>query len=124
MHLSLDGLLPVAHTLVVNASLRTAILLSNDSTGAHVVAQQQFSPNGMRVLIPLLEAYPHYCSYEELLATLFDLSLEESRKLMQETREACIRTLRRTIGSIRAGLRAFGLKVSSLRGLGYLLKAL
>jgi hypothetical protein len=124
MHLPLEGLLPADQTLVVNPSLRTVILLSNNAAGAHIVMQQLFSPNGMRVLVPILQAYPHYCSYEALLASLFRLSLQESSRLLQETREACIRTLRRSIGSIRAGLRFFGLKVHALRGLGYLLKAL
>jgi hypothetical protein len=124
IHLPLAGLLPVEQKLVVNPSLRTVILLSTNAGGAQVVIDRQFSPNGIGVLLPILQTYPHYCSYEAILASLLHLSLGESRRLLQETREACIRTLRRSIGSIRAGLRDFGLKVHSLRGLGYILKAL
>src|SRR6266567_8089146 len=51
LHLTLDGLLPANQTLVVNPSIRTATLFSHAPDGeAHIVAQQHFSPNGMRVL--------------------------------------------------------------------------
>lgn len=125
IHVTLDGLLPPHYTFVLNPLMRTATLFSNDAaSGARIVTQQQFSPNGMRVLLPLLQSFPHYCPYEALLASLFPLSLEECRQQLQEGWEMAIRPVRRAIGSIMAGLRAFGLTVLSLRGVGYLLKPL
>ena len=125
LHLTLNGLLPDDQTLVLNPVTRTATLFRNDGSGnARIVTQQQFSPNGMRLLIPLLQAYPHYCPYEVLLASLFPLSLEECRKQFQEAWERSVRPIRRAIGSIMAGLHSFGLTVHSLRGVGYLLKPL
>ncbi len=125
LHLTLDGLLPDDQTLVLNPETRTATLFLNDESGkARIVTQQQFSPNGMRVLIPLLQAYPYYCPYEVLLASLFPLSLEECRKQLQEAWERSVRPIRRAIGSIMTGLHAFGFTVHSLRGVGYLLKPL
>ena len=124
LHFSFPGLLPDDSTLMVNSAKRTVILLYNEARGRARVVTQQFSPNGMRILVPLLQAYPDYCPYDVLLSSLFPLSLEEGRKHLQEAWAATIRPVRRAIGSIMAGLAAFGLKVHSIRGLGYILKPL
>ena len=124
LHFSLPGLLPDDRTLVVNPATRTVILFSNEAGGRARIVTQQFSPNGMRVLVPLLQAYPDYCPYDVMLTGLFPLSLEEGRKHLQEAWAATIRPVRRAIGSIMAGLAAFGLKVHSIRGLGYILRPL
>src|SRR5260370_24927828 len=80
LHFTLEGLLPAHQKLVLNPSLRTPTLFSYTPDGqAHIVAQQHFTPNGMRVLVPLLQAYPHNCSYEALHASLFSLSLDVGR---------------------------------------------
>ena len=74
LRLTLDGLFPANQTLVVNPSIRTATLFSLTPEGENqILAQQHFSPNGMRVLVPLLQSYPHYCPYEVLLASLSSL---------------------------------------------------
>ena len=91
LRFSLQGLLPAHQTLIVNPSARTAILLNQ----AQIVAEEQFSRNGMRVLVPLLQAYPQHCPYTVLLA----------------------------IGQLAPGLATFGLHVRSLRDAGYLLEA-
>ncbi len=125
LHFSLPGLLRGNHTLVVNLAMRTATLLYNEAGGeARIVTQYQFSPNGMRILLLLLQAYPDYCPYEALLASLFPLSLEAARQQLQEEWEVSIRPVRAAIASIVIGLRSFGLSVYSLRGLGYILKPL
>jgi hypothetical protein len=125
LYFSLPGLLEDHQTLVVNPAMRTATLLWNDADGgAPILRQQQFSPNGMRVLVPLLQAYPEYCPYEMLLASLFPLSLEAGRTLLEEAWEETIRPVRRAMSSLLPGLRPFGLSVSSVRGLGYLLTPL
>lgn len=120
----LDGLYPPNLRLIVNPQLRTATLFS-DAAGheAHILAQQHFSPNGMRLLIPLLRAYPHYCPYDTLLAHLFTLSPEEARQHLHGSWERAIRPVRRTIGSLATGLQALGLSVCNIRGVGYLLEA-
>ena len=125
MHFSLPGLLPDNHTLVVNLSIRTAILFRNEESGGpQIVTQHLFSRNGLRVLVPLLQAYPNYCPYEILLSSLFPISIDQSRTLLQEKWEAAVRPVRRAIGGIMTGLQSFGLEVISLRGMGYLLKRL
>ena len=125
LHFSLPGLLGDKQTLVVHPAMRTVILFWNDADGGvRLLTQQVFSPNGMRVLVPLLQAYPDYCPYDVLLVSLFPLSLEEGRKHLQDAWEATIRPVRRAMSSILAPLRPFGLGVSSVRGLGYLLTPL
>jgi len=124
LYFSFPGLLPDDSTLMVNPAKRTVILLRNEASGRARVVTQQFSPNGMRLLVPLFQAYPDYCPYDVLLSSLFPLSLEEGRKHLQEAWATTIRPVRRAIGSSMAGLAAFGLKVHSIRGLGYILKPL
>jgi hypothetical protein len=125
LHLPLASLLPDNQKLVINPSARTAILFAQTSPGeADVVTVQQFSPNGMRVLIPLLQAYPNYCPYETLLVALFSLTLDEARRQLSEIREITLRSVRRAIGSLATGLCAFGLRVRSVRSTGYLVEAI
>ena len=114
LHLPLAGLLPDNQKLVINPS----------PGEADVVTVQQFSPNGMRVLIPLLQAYPNYCPYETLLVALFSLTLDEARRQLREIREIALRSVRRAIGSLATVLRAFGLRVRSVRSTGYLVEAI
>jgi biotin operon repressor len=125
LQFTLSPLLPANHILVLNPSMHTATLLNSEGSGeVHIVQQQHFSPNGMGVLVPLLQAYPHYCPYEVLLASLFPLSLEECREQLREAWEMALRPVRRAMSSIMAGLRALGLQVRSIRGAGYLIEAL
>lgn len=125
LHLPLAGLLPDNQKLVINPTARTVILFAQTSPGeADVATVQQFSPNGMRVLIPLLQAYPNYCPYETLLVALFSVTLDEARRQLREIRKIVLRSVRRAIGSLASGLRAFGLRVRSVRDTGYLVEAI
>ena len=125
LHLSLDGLLPANQVLAIKPSLRTVTLFATTADEeAHLLEQQQFSPNGMCVLVPLLEAYPHYCPYEVLLASLFSQTPEQSRVQMQSDWNSTIRPVRRAMNSLVPGLRTFGLQVRSIRSAGYLIEAL
>src|ERR1700730_18599073 len=112
IHFPLQGLLPADHILALKPSNYTATLLAYaEGGGMRLVNLYQFSPNGMRVLIPLLQAYPDYCPHDVLLASLFDISLQTCRKLLQESWQTAMRPLRRALSSIRDGLLEFGLKV-------------
>jgi len=125
LYFSLPGLLKDNQTLMVNPARRSVTLFWNDADGGvRVATQQQFTPNGMRVLLPLLQAYPSFCSYDVLLASLFPLSRKEGPGLLRTSWEPSIRPLRRAIGSMLPGLSACGITVYSLRGLGYQLSRL
>jgi hypothetical protein len=120
--LTLEGLIPPNQILVLNLALRTATLFYNAPEGKQtIVEQQHFSPNGMRVLVPLLEAYPKYCLHEVLFASLVSLPLEEA---YQQMRALTIRSVRRAVASLPSRLRAFGWQVRSIRGAGYLIEAI
>ena len=125
LHLTLEGLIPANHEFVLNLALHTATLLDNTPEGKQtMVEQQKFSPNGMLVLVPLLQAYPKYCHHEDLIASLFSLPLDEAYQQMREMPSLSIRALRRAISSLPTRLRAFGWRVRSIRGAGYLIEAL
>ncbi len=125
LHLTLEGLIPAKQELVLNLAERTATLFSNAPDGkAAMVEQKRFSPNGMRVLVPLLQAYPKYCLHEVLFASLFSLPLDEAYQQMREMRSLTIRSVRRAVASLPTRLRAFGWQVRSIRGAGYLIEAI
>src|SRR6266566_1139898 len=125
LHLTLEGLIPPNQILVLNLALRTATLFYNAPEGNQtMVEQQHFSPNGMRVLVPLLRAYPKYCLHEVLFASLVSLPLDEAYQQMREMRALTIRSVRRAVASLPARLRAFGWQVRSIRGAGYLIEPL
>jgi hypothetical protein len=124
-NMTLEGLIPPNQILVLNLDLRTATLLYNAPEGNQtIVEQQHFSPNGMRVLVPLLDAYPKYCLHEVLFASLVSLSLDEAYQQMREMRSLTIRSVRRAVASLPSRLRAFGWQVRSIRGAGYLIEAI
>ena len=123
IQLALPGLLPEHHTLILNPSIRTLILHHDEPDAVTpVVTEHQFPPNAMRILITLLQAYPKYCRYEVLLAQLYPISVAECRRQLQEARETTMRPLRRAVSSITAGLKPFGLRVTSLRNTAYVIQ--
>ncbi len=123
LHLTLEGLVPANHELVVNLAERSVTLFSLAPDGKPVMVEQKgFSPNGMRVLVQLLQAYPKYCRHEVLFASLFSLPLEEAYQQMREMHALIIRPVRRAIASLTSRLRAFGWQVRSIRGEGYLIE--
>ena len=125
LNLTLEGLMPANQELVLNLALRTATLFYHTTDGEQtMVEQQHFSPNGMRVLVPLLQAYPKYCLHEVLFASLYSLPLDKAYQQMREMRALTIRSVRRAVASLPVKLRAFGWQVRSIRGAGYLIEAI
>lgn|SRR6266480_128642 len=125
LHLKHEDLLPVNQELVVNPALGTATVLSSDSDGkTEVVQQQHFSPNGMRVLVPLLQAYPRMCPHDVLFAHLCSLPLDQAHQQMQENRSLAISPVYYAISTLPVRLRVFGWRVVSVIGYGYLLLTL
>jgi hypothetical protein len=125
IHLALPDLLPAYHTLVVNPAKRIVILLYEEpGDGVRSVREQVFTPSAIRILIPLLQAYPLSCTYESLLRYLYPIPVEAVRKQLQEARETTMRPLRRAISTMKAHLHPFGLQVTSLRNTAYVLQRL
>jgi hypothetical protein len=124
-HLSLPGLLPPVRTLVLNLGTRTLALLTDGPT---LMMEQRFSLNELRVMVPLLESYPHYCPYEILLAhisanVVTEASIAYCRHRLQEalsrgTRQQELRPLQRALSSLRNKLEHFELGISNVRERG------
>jgi len=124
-HLFLPDLLSSEQTLALNLETRTLSLLTD---GPMLILEQQFSANEMRVFVPLLETYPHYCPYEVLLAHLYSnavstATIAHCHQRLQEaeargTRQQELRSIRRALSSLRNKLRHFGLGISNVREMG------
>ena len=130
-HLSPPDLLPAGQTLVLNLETRTISLLSD---GPILLVEQQLSANEMRLLVPMLHYFPHYCSYEVLLAHLSTnvvtaASIERCRQRLQEA-QACgrweqeLRPVRRALSSLRNKLSRLDLGISNMRERGCSLMSL
>ena len=130
-HLSPQGLLPTGQTLAINLETRTISLLSEGPT---LIVEQQLSANEMRLFVPILEYFPHYCPYEVLLSYLSakvvtEASIERCRQRLQEA-QACggwqqeLRPVRRALSSLRNKLYRLNLGISNVRERGSSLTSL
>ena len=122
LHFSLHGLLPEGQTLALHSEARALSLLSE---GPELLEQQQFSDSEFRVLKAVLEAFPYYCPYEVLLAsvtahTVNVSTIAQSRTRLQiaqshgEWRQE-LRPIRRALSSLRNKLHVFHLEISIVR---------
>ena len=126
LHLSLPELVPSGRILALNLETRTLSLLSE---GPVLIIERQFSANEMSMLMPLLEAFPHYCPYEVLLAHISSnqvtaTSIERCRQRLQEalsrgTWQQELRPMRRVFSSLRTKLHRFDLEISNVRERGW-----
>ncbi len=124
-YFSLPGLLPEDQLLALNLETRTLSLLSH---GPLLIMEQQFSANEMRVIVPILEAFPHYSPYEVLLAhlsseTISATSIARWRQRLLEVQHQGswrheLRPLRRALSSLRSKLLHFDLEITNIRERG------
>lgn len=125
IHLSLPDLLASNQRLALHKKIRTLSLLGE---GPCLLEQQIFTDNELRVLLPILEAFPHYCPYEVLLAnvtsrTATPTAITRWRLRLQEaqhhgTWDQELRPLRRALSSLRPKLLYFQLEISTVRERG------
>jgi hypothetical protein len=130
-YFSLPGLLPGEQLLALNLNTRTLSLLSH---GPQLIMEQQFSVNEIRVISPILEAFPHYSPYEVLLAHLSSeivsaTSIARWRQRLQEAQQQGswrheLRPLRRALSSLRNKLHYFDLEITNIRERGCSLTSL
>lgn len=128
---ALHDLLPEQHTLTVDERTRTLLLFSRES-----VQIEKFTPNGLRVLLPLLQSYPFGCTSEYLLYRLAggNTSIETIRDHLEDAHIRGIlaqelQPLQDILKNVRTKLASFSLTVSSVRGttspsVGYVLASL
>lgn len=125
LHFSLPDLLPAGRKLALHLETRTLSLLDD---GPLLLAEQQFSANEMRMVVPMLESFPHYCPYEVLLSHLSiqvitPHTIEACRQRLVEAQQRGtwqqeLRPIRRAISSLRTKLISFELGVSNVRERG------
>jgi hypothetical protein len=118
----LHGLLPEGQIFALHRELRTLSLLCE---GPLLLEQQQFSDSELRLLTPILDAYPYYCPYEVLLAHVstrvvtVSVITECHQRLqvarLQGTLRQELKPVRRAISSLRAKLHSFNLEISIVR---------
>lgn len=125
--LSMD-LFPGFCRLELNVAFRIISVIRLDDP--HILAQQQLTKNEWSIFLTLLSNYPHFTSYESLLACLTSLSLSDCRKRIQEAQEKSAEELKRELKPVHRALSGIRtklncslpqVKVSFIRDLGYLL---
>jgi hypothetical protein len=131
LHFSLQGLLPVGHSLALNTTLGTLSHLVISQDRPLMVQEQQFTTSEICVLMPLLESYPYYCPYEVLLASfnngrVTEVTVARSRKRLQDAQETGVwdqemRPVRNVLSRTRLKTRAFNIEISSILETGYIL---
>ena len=131
LHFSLQGLLPVGHTLALNPSLGTLSHIVMNHDRPQMIMEQQFSNSEISVLLPLLESYPYFCPYDVLLASftygkVTDAAIERCRQHLQEAQEEGVwdqemRPMRNVLSRTRFKTRTFGIEISSILETGYIL---
>lgn len=131
MHFTLQGLLPSGHVLALNTNLGSLSELAYSLDWPRMIAQQQFTTSELSVLMPLLEAYPHYCPYEVLLANfvsgrMTEETIAESRMRLQEAQlrgewDQEMRPVRNVLSRTRIKMRSFAVEISSILETGYIL---
>ncbi len=87
---TLPELLPAGHALIVNqrAYFFDHYVVSQLSEQVYgLVAQQLFSDQELFAFVALMEAWPHYCPYESLLAALSDRTIDQARQLVHQALE-------------------------------------
>src|SRR5258707_3146795 len=124
-HSSPEGLLPINQTLVINLETRTISLLSD---GPILIVEQQLSINELHLLVPIIDSFPHYSPYEDLLSHLTTkvvtaATIEYCRHRLQEAQdcgrwEQELRPVRRALSSLRNKLYRLDLGIANIRERG------
>ena len=121
---ALPEIFPEQRRLLVDVQACTALLLNLDNgpAGPSVMLVDSFhlTPSAGRVLLALLQAYPHHCPYQTLFAALYPASQApvSSRHVGWELH---VRPLRRAIRTLGAMVQSCGIEVVALRERGYVL---
>lgn len=128
IYFSLPNLVPGKHRLILHRQLRTLSLISEDEDGPSLLQQGILTDNELQVIVPIFNAFPHYCPYEVLLANIISRATLQStvtncrRRLLEAQRNGTwqqeIRPVRRTLSSLRRKLHPFGLEISTVREKG------
>ena len=145
IHFSLQGILSPDQSLALNTTLGTLSLLVDRDGKPVLVSEQQLTTGEMCAFLPLLEHYPYYAPYENLLASFLtgkasELAIARYRKRLQDAKQHDeenkdeeqtsatawdqeMRPLRNALSRVRLKVRSLGLEVNSILETGYILMA-
>lgn len=132
-YFSLPGQLPEGHILALNVHLGLlSYLYLDEQKTPRLLGEQQFSVNEMRVLVPLLEQYPHFCPYEIMLASftygqVTETTIASAGERLHEAQFAGtwdyeMRPVRNILSRARFKLKDLGIDIRSILETGYMLK--
>src|SRR5436305_10881413 len=79
VYFSLPNLVQGKYRLILYKDLRTLSLISEEDNGPSLLQQAILTDNELQVIVPIFNAFPHYCPYEALLANII------SRTTLQST---------------------------------------
>jgi hypothetical protein len=134
LHFTLEGILPAGHMVALHRLSGILVGLTSAGDVPCMLVAQQFTFSELCVLVPLLEAHPHYCPYEVLLAHFTNVSTNVTEEVIEKCRrhlhaalregvfEHEMRPVRNVISRTRLKLHEFNIDVTSLLETGYLLR--
>jgi hypothetical protein len=131
VHFPLEGLLPTSGVLALNVPLGTLSHISGRDGMPTLIEEQQFAPGEICLLRPLLEAHPHFCPSEVLLANLNSANASEldiarcrqrlQKALMAGRWSAEMAPVRNLLSRVRPKMHAFEIDIYSIVETGYIL---
>jgi len=125
-HFPLEGLLPPGTLLALNTQLGTLSHISSHNGIPMLLEEQQFAPGEICLLKPLLEAHPHFCPSEVLLANLNCNNASEravalQEALMERRWSQEMGPVRNLLSRVRPKMHAFEIDIFSIVETGYIL---
>jgi hypothetical protein len=132
LYFALPGLLPTTYRFAYHEQLHTLNLLSVTDEGPVLLRDQRFTTQEASMLVPLLRAYPNYCSYAILHAhfvhpVVTEKEITHSQQclaaaLRMGTSEREMRPLRNVLSRTRIKLLAsFNIDIATIQEVGCLL---
>lgn len=133
-HFSLAGLIEDDEAIAVDYQHGYISYLCTRDGRGHQKMGIQLTMQEVRVLIPLLSAFPYYCPYEVLHSAntsgrIDDMSVHRSRLMLQDASQQGywdqeFRSIRGSISRVRQKITIFNLDIGSIIQTGYQLQKL
>lgn len=130
-HFACSGLIAEHEMLAINQLIGTMTLMEQKNGLPFEIFQCHLTEVELRIIFPLLRAFPFICPYSTLYAALYkggvteQTNEEAAEHLRTAQEEECweqeIRSIRGGISRARLKLRPIGISIASVASKGYLL---
>lgn len=131
LHYSLNGALPEGEMFVLDKTQRTFSHMGLHEGRPILKAEIRFTPSELAAFVPLLIAYPYYCSHEDLYAQFLGAGEDEAaiamyKATLQKARadgfwDREMTPLRVTLSRTRDETKKLGIDILSILETGYVL---